>query len=180
MNRAIRFWLLLSLVLLPGSVLAEEASVEEPILKVGDTMPDFTLKDGLSGQQVRFEENIRGKSEAIAFVFFNTGCSACMAEMEEVSKAAKELGDQKLRLYGFAVDKRGEQAVKAYNNIYGFKATYLLDPTFSIPARFGFNFTPAGVILDGQGKIVFLKGGYNPVKDSGLFAREIRALLKLP
>ncbi len=172
-------WLLLSLVILPGGRLAM-AQEESAVLKVGDAMPDFALKNGLTGQEVRFQVDILGKSEAVAFVFFNTGCSACMAEMEEVSTTAKELGDQKLLVFGFAVDKRGEQAVKAYNNIYGFKATYLLDPIFSIPARFGFNYTPAGVILDAQGKIVFLKGGYNPVKDAGLFAREIKSLLKLP
>jgi peroxiredoxin len=171
------FWLL-GLALLSWSLPALAEEKGKAPLKVGDQMFDFTMKDGLSGKDVNFTSDIKGKADVIAIVFFNTGCSACMAEMDEMSKAVKELGEGKLKLYGIAVDKRGEQAVKAYNEIYRYLATYLLDPTFSMPPKFGFNFTPASLLLNREGTVVFLRGGYNPVTDSGLITEEIKKHLK--
>jgi peroxiredoxin len=170
--------LLMALFTLFGVALPTLAMDKEAALRVGDAMPDFTFKNGLTGQDVSFSADIKGKSEVVALVFFNTGCSACMAEMDEMSKASLELGDNKVRVYGLAVDKRGAQAVKAYNEIYGYHATYLLDPTFSMPPKFGFSFTPASALLDRDGIIRYIKPGFDPIKDSGTPRAEIMKLLK--
>lgn len=160
----------------PFPVLADEK--DKAPLKTGDPVPDFTLKDGLAAVDVNFAKDIKGKAAVTVLLFFNTGCSACMAELDEASKAAKELGDDKLKVYAFAVDRRGEQAVKAYYEIYRHQATYLLDPTFTMPPKFGFTYTPASLLVDREGKILFMKGGYDPVKDNGIITQEIMNALK--
>ncbi len=169
--------MLTAVLALPAAATALEGG-KPPALKVGDAVPDFTFRNGLTGEEMNFTRDIIGRSEAIVVVFFNTGCSACMAEMDEASKAARELGDAKVRVYGVAVDKRGEQSVKAYNEIYQYQVTYLLDPTFSMPPKFGFTYTPACALLDKEGKIVFLKGGYDPVGDVGVLPAEIRKIVQ--
>lgn len=161
---------------LPFPALADEK--DSSPLKTGDLVPDFTLKNGLAAADVNFARDIVGKSTVSVLLFFNTGCSACMAELDEASTAAKELGDDKLMVYAIAVDRRGEQAVKAYHEIYKHRATYLLDPTFTIPPKFGFSYTPASLLVDKAGKIVFMKGGYDPVRDNGVITREIMNALK--
>jgi thiol-disulfide isomerase/thioredoxin len=165
--------------LLAALACALQARAEEPApLKVGDLVPDFTLRNGLAVGEVNFASDIKGKAAVSAIVFFNTGCSACLAELDEVCKAAKDLGDEKLRVYAIAVDKRGEQSVKAYYEIYKYPATYLLDPTFTLPPKFGFTYTPASLLVDREGRIVFMRGGYDPIKDNGVITREITNALK--
>lgn len=179
MKKSVKFLVFLVVIMVSVlPVLADEQS--KTPFKVGDMMPDFTLKNGLTGTDVNFNNDIKGKSELLVVVFFNTGCSACMAEMDESSKTAKELGDDKVKVYGVAVDRRGEQAVKAYDEIYKFHVTYLLDTSFTMPPRFGFSYTPASLLLDKNGKIMFMKGGFDPVKDFGVIMNEIKNALKQP
>lgn len=170
------FFLMLTTCAFAIPVSADEK--DKTILKTGDMVADFTLKNGLAGGEMNFARDIKGKSSVSVFLFFNTGCSACMAELDEASTAAKELGDEKLKVYAFAVDKRGEQAVKAYYEIYKHRATYLLDPTFTMPPKFGFSYTPASLLVDREGRIVFMKGGYDPVRDNGIITQAIRDSLK--
>jgi peroxiredoxin len=171
-----RVVLLLAVTLLVAAG-AARAEGEGKVFKAGDSMPDFLLKNGLTGEEVSFNEQIKGKSPVIVIVFFNTGCSACIAEMDEASKAAVELGEEKVQVFGIAVDKRGAQAVRAYDEIYKYQVTYLLDPTFSMPPKFGFSYTPASVFVGGDGTIRVVKGGFDPVKDGGVVMKEIKTIL---
>lgn len=170
------FFFILTTSTLPFPVLADEKN--KTPLKTGDLVTDFTLRNGLAAGDVNFVKDIKGRSAVTVLLFFNTGCSACMAELDEASKVAKELGDDKLKVYAIAVDRRGEQAVKAYFEIYKHQATYLLDPTFTMPPKFGFSYTPASLLVDRDGKIVFMKGGYDPVRDNGIITQEIMNVLK--
>jgi thiol-disulfide isomerase/thioredoxin len=124
---------------------------------VGDRAPNFKLRDGLSGQPVELN-GLLGDS-VVALTFMNTTCSACQAEVTLLSKLAGK-HEGKLKVYLVAVDMRGQKLVKAYAQNYKYNVGYLLDPQFSIPPLYGFNYTPALVLLDKEGTIIYKKGGY--------------------
>jgi peroxiredoxin len=162
------FAILMAVMLLAafgGNVIAEE---EAGPAKVGDAVPDFTLKDALSGEDVNFGKDIKGGKKITALIFMNTGCSACLAEIREINDFITEEKDGgNINAYAIAVDARGEAVVKGYNERYQFKVNYLLDPDFTLPPVFGFSYTPALVVIDKDGKIVATQGGYNPARDKG-------------
>ncbi len=153
---------------------APAAPAPPPVAEVGEAVPDFTLLDPISGKQVNFTKDIKGKTTAI--VFMNTGCTACLSELTEIDKLKKDVKD-KLNVVAIAVDKRGEQVVKAYAEVYQFDATYLIDPTFTLPPQFGFNYTPAMILVGKDGMIKLSRGGFNPSADQGKVAAAIKALL---
>ena len=54
----------------------------------------------------------------------------------------------------------------------------MLDPEFTQPRRYGFNYTPGLILADSAGKIVVVKGGFNPVADGDMLRKEIESRLK--
>jgi len=164
-------------VLIAGLVLSVGTTVfaeEMKVAKEGDNAPEFSLTNPISGKTVSFMKDIKGKTSAL--IFMNTGCSACLAEVQEVNDLKKDVGD-KLTVWAIAVDKRGEAVVKAYAEQYQFDVNYLIDPTFTLPPQFGFSYTPALVIVNKDGKIVLTRGGYNPAAAKGELTKAIKAKL---
>lgn len=150
---------------------AEEAA---PVAKVGDMAPALKLKDAVTGENTDVNKALKGKMSLV--VFMNTGCSSCLAEMMELNKAFGK--NDKVQLVAIAVDKRGEDAVKVFWESYQIKASYFVDPGFAVPPMFGFEYTPAMILLDGSGKIVYMKGGYNPNRDNGKLVSDLGAFIK--
>jgi thiol-disulfide isomerase/thioredoxin len=105
--------------------------------------------------------------KTVALAFMNTTCSACQAEVSLLAKLAAKNVDT-LAVYLVAVDVRGDRLVKTYSENYKYKVQYLLDPSFSIPPLYGFNYTPALVLLNKAGEIVYKKGGYTPADADAL------------
>jgi thiol-disulfide isomerase/thioredoxin len=152
--------LVFSLCLVVSPAFAQSAAKEEEPFKpydVGDRAPNFELPDGLSGEIVELN-SLLGES-VVALTFMNTSCGACRAEVSLLSKLATK-HEGKLKVYLIAVDIRGEKLVKAYAESNRYNVGYLLDPTFTIPPLYGFSYTPALVLLDKEGNIIYKKGGY--------------------
>jgi peroxiredoxin len=158
----------------PAAPAAAAAPAPEPVYKVGDAVPEFKLKNAITGEQVSFEKGIKGKAKHTIILFMNTGCSSCLAELMEVDAATK--GNKDFVVYGIAVDKRGEEVVKAYYDQYRIEVNYLVDPEFKMPPMFGFEYTPAMIIVDKNGKIKEAKGGFNPNRDKGKIAEMLKKL----
>ena len=154
---------------------AKPAVPEPPVAKVGDQVPEFKLKNAITGESTAWGKDVKGKAKYTIVVFMNTGCSSCLAELMAVKDATRENKD--VVTYAIAVDKRGEEVVKAYYESYKIEANYLVDAEFDVPPQFGFDYTPAMIIVDKTGKIIFAKGGYRP-KDRDKFVAELVALLK--
>lgn len=162
----------------PAAAPAAAPSVAEApkILGVGDRVAEFKLADGLTGKEVSFEKDYMGKTKLVAISFMNTSCSACNAEIRLLSVLAGKNPD--LKVIGMAVDSRGEAMVKSYNENNKFNVSYVLDPEFTQPRKYGFNFTPGLILADSAGKIVLVKGGYNPVTDGDAIRKEIESRVK--
>ncbi len=134
-------------------------AAEKPV-EVGQKVPEFSLP-GLDGGNVSFEKDIRGKAPLTVFLFMTTACSACYDELKEISDfAGKNPG--KVDAWAVAVDLRGAQTVGPYRKANNFRVKYLVDPRFSLPRTFGFNYTPSLAVVDAKGILLHKKGGYSP------------------
>jgi len=154
-NRVLAAGFLVLLTCLPFASLA----VGKP-LEVGQKVPDFSLP-GLEGGALSFEKDIRGKAPLTVFLFMTTACSACYDELKEISEfVGKNPG--KVDAWAVAVDLRGEQTVGPYRKANFFRVKYLVDPKFSLPRAFGFNYTPSLAVVDARGVLLHKKGGYSP------------------
>jgi len=161
--------LFLSLVVSIFSIAPVKA---ETVLKKGDTVPDFSLPDGLTGKTVYFDADIKDKSPLIALVFMSTTCSACKAELTMLSYLANDYEDDFV-VYAVSIDLNGSKTVPHYNKTFGFNVNYLLDPDFNLPRKFGFTFTPAFILLKGDGRILYSKDGYDKS-----YEKEITSVIK--
>ena len=129
-------------------------------INVGDEITNFALPDGITGAKVSYNTDIKGKSKVFILSFMTTTCMACKKEMTLLSSLANEYSAD-LKVYAISVDFNGEKTVPEYDKAYGFKvARYMLDPDFKVPHLFGFSFTPSLVVATGDGKIVYMKGGF--------------------
>jgi thiol-disulfide isomerase/thioredoxin len=170
-----RMFLVLPVLVLAMAVLAAPAFAQAPgssnpvkIYDVGDMAPDFKLYDGLTSEFVVLKDILDGEqAKIIALTFMNTTCSACQAEVALLSKLADK-HEGALKVFLIAVDVRGQKLVKSYNEYYKYNVSYLLDPRFTVPPSYGFSYTPALVIIDTEGKILYKKGGYTPPEADAL------------
>lgn len=181
--KKLSFRLLLTALVVLGAWIApsfaEETAkaMEAPkILAVGDKAAGFTLNEGLTGNPISLEKDIIGKSKLLAISFMNTACSACNAEIRLLSQMAEKYPD--LNVVAMAVDSRGGAMVKTYNEANKFKVTYVLDPEYTQPPKYGFNYTPAMILLDKSGTILMVKGGFNPHKDADSLIKAVESNLK--
>ncbi len=139
--------------------LAAPAAAADKGIEVGQHVPDFTL-GGLDGGTVSFERQIRGKAPLTMFFFMTTACSACFEELQEINDfMARNPG--KVDVWCVAVDLRGSQTVVPFQKANNFRVKYLIDPKFSLPRIFGFNYTPSLAIVDARGVVLHKKGGYS-------------------
>jgi peroxiredoxin len=160
------------------AVFAGKLGTKKPFkYKKGDMVKEFKLVDGISKAMVSFEKDIKGSAKVIALTFMTTSCSACKAEMTLVSDLTNRYGEEDFKAYAIAVDLNGDKTVPGYDENFGFNVTYLLDPDFTIPHQFGFTYTPSMVIIDGTGKVIFLKGGYSPSSDPDKIIKVVKGAL---
>ena len=135
-------------------------------------LTDFSLRD-LDGRLVRLSDF---KGRPVLLNFWATWCTACLAEMPELIALRKKLGDR-VAIIGVALDgvtdedghtpghEEGEahqearslseirkqvlRAVKRRNLDY----TVVMDPDYSIGARFNGGELPTTVIIDASGRV---------------------------
>lgn len=143
------------LVALPTVAFPAEKPVE-----VGQQPPEFSLA-GLDGAAVSFQKQIRGKAPLTILFFMTTACSACYEELKEIDDFIRG-NPGRIDVWCVVVDLRGAQTVAPFAKANKFRVNYLIDPKFSLPRTFGFNFTPSMAILDARGVVLHKKGGYSP------------------
>ena len=154
-NRVLAAGFLVLLMCLPFASLAAGKPLE-----VGQKVQDFSLP-GLEGGALSFEKDIRGKASLTVFLFMTTACSACFEELKEISDFVGK-NPEKVEAWAVAVDLRGAQTVAPYKNANPFRVKYLVDPKYSLPRAFGFNYTPSLAVVDAKGVLLHKKGGYSP------------------
>jgi peroxiredoxin len=149
------------------------AGSADKVVEVGQQVPEFLLP-GLEGAQISFEKDIRGKAPLTVLFFMTTACSPCFEELREIHDfVGKNQG--RIEVWSVAVDLRGAKTVGPFQQANRFRVKYLLDPKFTLPRTFGFNYTPSLAILDARGVLLHKKGGYTPNEN---LSNLIRTFLK--
>lgn len=138
----------------------------------GDPLPSFSLPDVATGNVVEVKGLFEGHVGAL--VFMQTSCAACRAELMALSGLARKYPE--LRVVAVSVDSGGANRVARYREGYAFSFPFVHDPAYTAPGYFGFSFTPALVLVNRQGSVALLKGGYNPA-DEALLEKDIAELL---
>jgi peroxiredoxin len=171
MKKGLKSSLILSFILL--FIMLGHAKAEE--LKEGDSLTEFVLLNGLTKKDISFDNDIKGKSKYTAIIFANTSCGACRKELKILSALSSKYGD--LTTYVILIDMRGKEVVEDFAEQLKYNVTYLLDPQFTIPPVYGFNFTPSLLIVDREGTIIYKKGGYSIRNDEDTIMSKIKELM---
>jgi len=132
-----------------------------PEVKLGSSMPAMPLKT-LQGEEK--DLNSLAKPGVAMVVFFtNSTCAACRAEAALLASMKADLKD-KFLLVGVLTDI-SDKGYSSLDKEVQESTTFFHDPKFKVPPAFGFEYTPALIIVK-DGKLKASKGGFNPAHDS--------------
>ena len=144
------------------------------IVKVGDSMPAFTLHSTVNGTVN--SEDLKGK--VVLINIFATWCSPCQSELAEVQKTLwpkyKDNKDFVLLMIG---REHTDVELQKYNEKKGFTFPLYPDKNRAIYGAFAKNLIPRSYLVDKTGKVVYATKGYSDEEFAELMKR-IEAALK--
>ncbi len=148
-----RWWLAALALTLPACTVLSAPLSPPPV--VGETAPDFTLRDP-TGQQVHLSA-LGGEPVLINFWF--TTCPPCREEMPELSRAYQQHRSQGLTVV--AVNSEDEQAlaVRLYAKTMSLAFPVVLDPGKKVTRRYGVTAAPTSVFVARDGRVRYLQIG---------------------
>ncbi len=131
-----------------------------PEVKLGSSLPAMPLRT-LKGEE---KDLISLAKPGVAMVVFftNSTCSACRGEAALLASLKADLKG-KFNLVGVLTDI-SDKGYTSLDKEVQESAEFLHDPSFKVPPAFGFEYTPALIIVK-DGKLKASKGGFNPAHD---------------
>jgi cytochrome c biogenesis protein CcmG, thiol:disulfide interchange protein DsbE len=124
-------------------------SMQEHIVGVGDTAPNFNLTTS-AGEQVT-PRNFGGK--VLVLNFWASWCAPCVQEAPSLNEFAKTFKDSGVVVLGVSVD-RNEQMFQNFVKHFGVSYPTARDPQEDISYRYGTYKIPETYIIDRNGKVV--------------------------
>lgn len=124
-------------------------SIEEHIVGVGDTAPNFSITTS-SGQTVT-PRNFGGK--VLVLNFWASWCAPCVEEAPSLNQFAKTFKDSGVVVLGVSVD-RNEQLYDKFVKRFGVQYPLARDPEQNLSYRYGTYKIPESYIIDRNGKVV--------------------------
>jgi thiol-disulfide isomerase/thioredoxin/uncharacterized membrane protein YphA (DoxX/SURF4 family) len=121
---------------------AKRAMLAAP--KIGEPVPEIKLED-ITGKEINFKEAF--EAEETLVLFWHPGCGFCRGMLPELKEWEENppKGAPKLLVVS-AGDKKTSEAM-------GLNSPVVLDQQFAAGRAFGASGTPAGVLLDPEGKV---------------------------
>ena len=110
--------------------------------------PDFTLRTP-TGERFNLYEQ-RGKP--VFLNFWATWCGPCIAEMPDMEKLHKTMGDS-IQIVGVDLQE-SRSAVLRFLIRYGYTYTFVIDPTGEVGGQYEASAIPISYFLDAKGVIV--------------------------
>ena len=132
-------------------------SVEK--VKIGDTMPQFTLNSAVYGQVT--PSDLKGKVVLVSL--FATWCGPCQKELAEVQSTLypKYKDNEKFRLV--VVGREHAEAVRTnYNARKKFTFPLYPDPKREVFSLFADQSIPRAYLFGKDGKLIYTSTGYTP------------------
>ncbi len=155
MNRMMRCPIILSWLCILSLMCAGGRTEVEGGLKAGDDAPQFALPD-IKGKQVSLEE-YRGKPVVLNFWAF--WCDTWKAELPYLKELAPRRNEIGFRMLAISVDGT---RLQEFQRVTEGKTPFpvLLDVGGKVSAQYHIAHVPTVVILDGVGKVRYVKVGY--------------------
>lgn len=159
MKKILYSFLILFLLATQGCVSDKEP--EGPSLKVGDSLPVFTIE--MNDGSLVTTQSLRGQIPLI--VFFNTNCQDCQTELTVIQKlwdhyhnTPTDVGDsQKVRILTISREESAEDIID-YWQLHGFTLPFSAQETRQIYSLFAQSVIPRIYIADANGVISAMYG----------------------
>lgn len=151
--------------LLTLGTLAGFAQQEGDLIKVGDTMPAFTI---VSDNGAEFKSSaLQGK--VVLLTFFATWCGPCQKELAAVQEQLWPKYRDNAKFTMLVIGREHTDAeLKTYNETKGFDFPLYPDKSKAIYSLFASKFIPRTYLVDKNGKVIFASTGFNEAEFAGL------------
>ncbi len=117
--------------------------------QIGQTAPDFTLKDA-SGKSATLSAY---KGRVIMINFWATWCPPCRQEMPSMELLFQEYNKKGFEILAISSDSQGEKIVKPFMEFYELSFTALMDTDGKVHSAYGVTSIPTTYIVDKKGSI---------------------------
>jgi cytochrome c biogenesis protein CcmG, thiol:disulfide interchange protein DsbE len=124
-------------------------SMQEHIVGVGDTAPNFTITTTAGDQMT--PRNFGGK--VLVVNFWASWCAPCVEEAPSLEEFAKTFKDSGVVVLGVSVD-RNERLYQNFVKRFGLSYPQARDPEENLSYRYGTYKIPESYIIDRNGKVV--------------------------
>jgi len=124
-------------------------TMQEHIVDVGDTAPNFTVTTE-SGMKMALD-HFGGK--VLLLNFWATWCAPCVQEVPSLNELQKRLGNSGLVVLGVSVD-RSENAYKTFLKRFSIAFPTTRDPEENISNSYGTFKFPESYLIDKNGKVL--------------------------
>lgn len=143
------------------------------IVKVGDSMPAFTLHSTVNGTVN--SEDLKGK--VVLINIFATWCGPCQSELAEVQKTLwpkyKDNKDFCMLVIG---REHTDNQLTEYNKRKGFTFPLYPDPKREVTGKFASQYIPRSYLIDKDGKVISATVGYKKEEMDKLMKEIYKAL----
>ena len=138
-----------------GAILLSILSMQAHALTIGDTAPDFTLKN----QQDTNLNLAEQRGEIILINFWASWCGPCRKEMPVLQKLQDKYQDLGVQVWGVNVEQEN-QAGKDFLADLDLSFSIFFDQTNSLSKTYQVEAMPTTVMIDRNGKVRFVFQGY--------------------
>jgi peroxiredoxin len=139
--------LMVAMVVALGWVVS--GSMEEPVTKVGDTAPAFSVKT--ENGKTLTQTNFGGK--LLVLNFWASWCQPCVQEVPSLDAFQKEFAPQGVVVLGVSVDKNPE-LYNRFREQFNVSFETSRDPEWDLAAKYGTFQLPETYIISQDGKVV--------------------------
>ena len=141
---------------------AARAAEEVPAkFRVGDTAPDFTLRD-LDGREVRLSAFAGDK--VVLLNFWSLRCGACLSEIPHLNRILKNYAGRKVAVISVLTDGVDAAASTTIMKEVGAAPAYpvLVDQEFAVSDAYTNFVVPFTLVIDRKGIVRFVHTGFEP------------------
>jgi cytochrome c biogenesis protein CcmG/thiol:disulfide interchange protein DsbE len=123
--------------------------------QIGQHAPEFTLKN-LNGDKIKLLD--LSQKGTVLVNFWASWCAPCKEEVPTLNEIQRKYRDRGLTVVGVSVEDPAP-AVVSFMKRHNVQYSVLLDSDGRVSRRYGLIGFPTNILIDRQGKILFLKPG---------------------